>query len=269
MKVVVTIPTYNEIETIGEVIDRLKSTFRKMRRHDFFILVIDGNSPDGTGDLVKEKGLNDPTIKLLKEDEKAGLGAAYIQGFRHAMYLMDADVLVEMDGDLQHKPEDILKLMKEIDGGADYVIGSRFIEGGSIPKTWATFRKFLSIYGSKFARFVLGIKEISDFTSGFKATRVKNYMEKIDLNDISSDGFSYKIEFLYRLCKMGAKIKEVPIDFGLRDRGTSKMEAITFVESLYLVLKLRALEYKTFLLFAVVGVIGFLLDVVFLTFMCF
>ena len=260
MKIVVTIPTYNESETIGTVIDQVMEEAKKVQKHDIFMLIVDGNSPDGTAEIVRKKSTKYPNVKLLMEDEKKGLGAAYIYGFKHAINVMDADVLIEMDGDLQHKPEDVVKLIAEIDSGADYVIGSRFIEGGSIPEDWAFYRKFLSKYGSLFTKMVLGIKSVTDYTSGFKATRVKGFMDKLDLNEITSSGFSYKMELLYKLNKMGAKIKEIPIEFGKRDKGASKMELKNFMESLWLVMNLRAQDSRAFLTFLAVGAIGFFVD---------
>ncbi len=260
MKVVITIPTYNEVENIGLVLDCITEASKKMLKHDFFVLVVDANSPDGTGSLVEQKSKKNPNIKLLVEEEKLGLGAAYIFGFKYAVNVMDADVVIEMDGDMQHKPDDVLRLVAEIDKGSDYVIGSRFTEGGSIPKEWTLYRKVLSRYGSIFAKLVLGIRQIHDFTSGFKATRVKGFLEKIDLSAISSNGFAYKIELLYKMYLMGAKITEVPIAFGLRDRGSSKMEMSNFLDSFLLVLRLRVEQSKSFFIFLIVGSLGFIVD---------
>lgn len=260
MKVVITIPTYNEVENIGLVLDGITEAAKKMLKHDFYVLVIDANSPDGTGQVVEQKSKKNPNIKLLVEDTKQGLGAAYMFGFKYAINVMDADVVVEMDGDMQHSPDDVIRLIAEIDKGSDYVIGSRFTQGGSIPSEWSLYRKVLSRYGSVFAKVVLGIKSITDYTSGFKATRVKGYLEKIDLGSIASNGFAYKIELLYKMYLMGAKMTEIPIAFGLRDRGSSKMEMSNFLDSLLLVIRLRAAQSKNFLIFLVVGSIGFAVD---------
>lgn len=260
MKIVVIIPTYNEAETIGEVMSRLQTSFKTMLRHDFFILVVDGNSPDGTADIVKSQTEKTRTVKLIVEKEKSGLGSAYMQGFKYAMDILEADVVVEMDADLQHKPEDVVRLVAEIDNGADYVIGSRFIDGGSIPDDWSTYRKFLSNAGNIFTKYVLWIFNVNDFTSGFKAARVKGFLDKIDFNTIKSKGFAYKIDFLFRYHSLGAKIKEVPIEFGLRDRGDSKMEKSNFMQSLSVVLQLRAEKSRNFLTFLSVGIVGLMVD---------
>lgn len=260
MKVVVTIPTYNEVETIEPVIQTVLDGSKNMLKHDFMILVIDGNSPDGTADIVRRMSNRYPNVHLIVEEEKKGLGAAYIEGFKYAMNVLDADIVVEMDGDGQHDPKDVFRLVEGIDAGGDHVIGSRFTEGGSIPEEWEFYRKFLSRYGSIFTKLVLGIRSVNDFTSGFKATRVKGYLDKINFDEISSSGFSYKIELLYKFYKMGGNVVEVPIVFGVRDRGTSKMEFRNLLDSFWLVVKLRAADTKNFLLFMVVGGIGFFVD---------
>lgn len=260
MKIVITIPTYNEAANIAPLIEQLELEFKKMLRHDFFILVLDDSSPDGTADVVRGLSKKYPNVSLLLRTEKSGLGTAYLAGFDHAINIMSADVVVEMDADFQHDPKDVLRLIEEIDKGADYVIGSRFTKGGSIPKEWGIHRKFLSRGGNLFSKIVLGMWKTQDFTSGFKASRVKGFMEKIKLSDVKSKGFAYKIDLLYRMHKLGAKTVEVPIEFGLRDRGNSKMEISTILDSFLLVLRIRATEYQSFLLFLVVGSIGLAVD---------
>jgi dolichol-phosphate mannosyltransferase len=151
-------------------------------------------------------------------------------------------------------------LVQAIDDGADYAIGSRFVEGGSIPEDWALYRKFLSRGGNIFSKIVLGIFNVNDFTSGFKASRVEGFVDRLKLDNILSDGFAYKIDLLYRMHRLGAKIKEVPIAFGLRKKGDSKMEGNNMIDSLRVVITLRLREFQRFLKFAVVGGIGFVTD---------
>jgi len=194
------------------------------------------------------------------ETEKNGLGAAYTYGFKHAMKEMGAEVLVEMDADFQHDPNDVPRLIEALDSGADYVIGSRFIKGGSIPKDWALYRKFLSWGGNIFSKLVLGMFTVNDFTSGFKASRVKGFAENLDLDNVLSKGFAYKIDLLYKMHRLGAKIKEVPIAFGLREEGTSKMEGNNMFDSLKVVLMLRLGQLQRFLKFVVVSFIGLFTD---------
>jgi len=260
MKVVVVIPTYNEYENIKLLIPELIEEFSHFLQHQLHILVVDGNSPDGTGKLVLELGKNNPNIHLLKEKEKAGLGAAYIYGFRYAMEKLKADAVVEMDADFQHNPKDFTKLLKAFDQDYDYIIGSRYIKGGSVPKEWAFYRKLLSLGGSLFSKIVLGIFNVNDFTTGFKVSRVEGFLNKIDLNSVNSSGFAYKIDLLFKMHNLGAKIKEVPINFGLRDRGDSKMEKDNMLDSLRVVLLLRYQQSKSFFKFIIVGFMGLFVD---------
>ena len=262
MKIVIVIPTYNEAKNIGRLIDSLAIEFEKIPNHEFNILVVDGNSPDGTADVVREKEKKHNFVYLLIEKEKAGLGAAYVYGFKYAMKELSADVLVEMDADFQHDPKELLSLIREIDNGYDYVIGSRFVKGGSIPKEWEFKRKVFSKMGNMVSRIVLGIPNVSDFTTGYKASRVKGFADSIDLDNILSKGFAYKMDLLYKMFKAGAKIKEVPITFGVRDEGKSKMEKNNPKDSLRVVFTLRLREEKTqkFLRFCAVGFVGLFVD---------
>ncbi len=260
MKIVIVIPTYNESQNIGRLIPLLIDQFQKFPQHNFDVLVVDGNSPDGTGQVVKDLATRFKNIHLLLEEKKAGLGAAYIFGFSYALRQFDAEAIVEMDADLQHSPEDFSKMLIEFDKGADYVLGSRYIQGGSIPKEWAFYRKFLSIGGNIFTRIVLGIFNVSDFTTGFKISRVRGFLDKIDLTAINSSGFAYKMDLLFKMHKLGAKIKEVPITFGLRDRGDSKMEKDNAIDSLKVVLGIRLKESQSLIKFLLVGIAGLVTD---------
>jgi len=262
MKIVVVIPTYNEAKNIGRLIEVLDVEFKKIPSHEFNLLVVEGNSPDGTADVVREKMKKYPFVKLLMEEKKAGLGSAYVYGFKYAINELKADVLVEMDADFQHDPLELASLIKEIDNGYDYIIGSRFVKGGSIPKEWELKRKLFSKLGNLVSKVILGIRGVSDFTTGYKVSRVKGYADSIDLDNILSKGFAYKIDLLYKMHKVGAKIKEVPIKFGLRDEGDSKMEKNNLKDSLRVVitLRLRDEETRKFLRFCIVGLIGFIVD---------
>lgn len=260
MNVVVIIPTYNEAENLKRLIPVLAEEFKKIPAHNLYALIVDGNSPDGTSDLVKEFQKQYQFLKLYTETKKAGLGAAYIVGFKHAMAQLNADVIIEMDADFQHDPKDLVRLMQEIDAGYDYVIGSRFVKGGSIPQSWSIKRKLFSTLGSIFSKVVLWVFDINDFTSGFKASRVHGFVDKLNLDAILTKGFAYKIELLYRMHKLGAKVKEIPIAFGLRDRGDSKMERDNLMDSMRVVLTIRFLENKSFFMFIIVGFIGLGVD---------
>lgn len=259
MNIVVIIPTYNEAENIGRMIDVLVGEeFPKIKNHKMHLLVVDDNSPDGTAEIVKKKQGQYKNIHLLS-GEKEGLGIAYARGMRYAMEKLKADAVIEMDADFQHDPRDVKRLVAEFDEGYDYVIGSRYIKGGSIPQQWELYRKFLSWGGNMFARFVLLLLRIHDVTSGFKLTRVKGFLDKVDLDSLLSASYAYKIHLLYEIVKnRGAKAKEVPIKFHFRERGSSKIESEDVRESFKVVilLVLRSRFFK----FAVVGFIGYLVN---------
>jgi len=262
MKIVVVIPTYNEAKNIGRLIEALDVEFKKVPEYEFNILVVDDSSPDGTADVVREEMKKFDFVHLLVRKEKAGLGAAYVHGFKHAMEELGADVLVEMDADFQHDPKELANLIKEIDNGYDYIIGSRFTKGGSIPESWELKRKLFSKGGNTLSKIILGVRGVNDFTTGYKVSRVKGFANSIDLDNILSQGFAYKIDLLYKMYKAGAKIKEVPITFGLRDEGTSKMEKNNLKDSLRVVttLRLKDLETQKFLKFCAVGFTGLFVD---------
>jgi dolichol-phosphate mannosyltransferase len=260
MKIIVVIPTYNEVENIRLLVPILFEQFKMIPVHSVHVLVVDGNSPDGTAHEVTKLISTYPNLHLLIEQKKAGLGVAYACGFKYAMEELNADVIVEMDADFQHDPKDVERLIAEIDNGYDYVIGSRYIKGGSIPQEWGFSRKLQSFGGNLFSKIVLGIFSVNDFTSGFKASRVKGFMDRLDLGSILSKGFAYKLDLLFRMHRLGAKIKEVPIVFGLRDIGKSKMEGNNIIDSMRVVLTLRAKESQNFLKFVVVGFLGLFTD---------
>src|SRR3989344_4344587 len=209
MRIVIVTPTYNEAANITPLLQKLLEQFSKQSNHEYSILVVDASSIDGTQNEVNSLSQIHSNIHLLNEGKKSGLGAAYIKGFDYAVKNLGAEVLVEMDADFQHPPEGVIRLISEIDNGYDYVIGSRFIKGGSIPKDWAFYRKFLSYGGNIFAKMVLGIFDVNDFTSGFKASRVRGFVDKIDFNSVISSGFAYKIDLLYKMHNLGAKLKEI------------------------------------------------------------
>lgn len=260
MKIVIIIPTYNEAENIGKLIEAVSGVIKNIS-HETRVLVVDGTSPDGTADVVRKKMKSYKFVDLVVK-EKGGLGADYIYGFKYAMSRLNADVIIEMDADFQHDPNDLPKLIAEIDNGYDYVIGSRFVKGGSIPKNWAFKRKLYSKLGNITSKVILGVFNVNDFTTGYKVSRVKGFVDKIDFDTILSKGFAYKINLLYKMYKLGAKIKEVPIDFSLRDGGTSKMEGNNAIDSLRVVLTLRLKDKNTqkFLKFCSVGFIGLFTD---------
>lgn len=261
MKIVVIIPTYNEKVNIEKLIPLLEDKILpEVKTSTMSILVADDNSPDGTGDVVKDFMKKWSNLSLLS-GPKEGLGAAYVRAMRHAMDEMDADAVIEFDADFQHDPEVIPRLVAEAEKGADYVIGSRYVKGGSIPKEWGLHRKFLSFFGSLFARVVLLTFNIHDMTSGVKLTKT-SYLKKVDLEHLYSKYYAYKIQILYEVVKMGAKVKEIPVVFSERENGSSKLTQRDLVESFWVVIRLRIRDSQKFLKFLVVGGIGFVINAV-------
>jgi dolichol-phosphate mannosyltransferase len=222
----VVLPTYNEALNIEEVIEKVRAAVPHAQ-----ILVVDDGSPDGTADLAEELGRELGNVSVLRRSGKAGLGSAYRTGFREGL-ARDQDVMIEMDSDLQHDPAALPSLLAAIDDGADLVIGSRYVAGGTIPD-WALHRRLLSRWGNRYAGFVLGLP-VRDVTAGFRAYRA-TALEKIDLDAVKADGYGFQIEMAYAVKRTGGRIVEVPISFRDRVRGTSKMSSRIVVEALGLV----------------------------------
>ncbi|MBI2268165.1 MAG: glycosyltransferase family 2 protein [Candidatus Blackburnbacteria bacterium] len=259
MKIVVIIPTYNERENIGRMLDILvKDEFSKIKNHKMEVLVVDGQSPDGTSEVVNEKMKKYKQVNLLLTN-KGGLGADYAKGMKYAIEKMKADAVFEFDADFQHDPGDIKRLVAAMDLGADYVIGSRYIPGGAIPKEWGMHRKFLSFFGSLFARVVLLMLNVHDMTSGFKLTKTE-FLKKVDLDHLLSRYYAYKIHILHDVVKLGAKIVEVPIVFYERKEGSSKISRKDLFDSFRVVILLRLRDSKRFIKFGIVGTVGYMLN---------
>ncbi len=233
MKIVVIIPTYNEEKAIGSLINVLEEEFLAIKGHYLSIVIVDGNSFDGTAGAVRVKMGECDNIYLITEKEKRGLGVAYIAGMNYAIRRLAADAIIEFDGDFQHDPKDIKRLIAELDNGYDYVIGSRYVPGGEVPKEWEWHRKFLSRFGSLFIKWILWLPT-NDNTSGLKLSRVKNFAEKLPLdeNKILSRRHAYKIHLLYEMIQLGARVKEIPIKFLERKSGSSKSSLEDILESL-------------------------------------
>jgi len=265
---VVVIPTYNEASSIGEMIDFLfTKTFPEIKDWNMNVLVVDDTSPDGTYKVVQGLQKKYKNLHLSLSKEKAGIGGAYVRGFKYAMSELKADVVIEFDGDFQHPPQTIPVILKEIDNGYDYVLGSRKIKGGSNPKGWGFKRVFFSEFGGFTARFILffpfkNFWKITDPTTGLKASRVKGFVDTMDMDHLYSRSFAYKLEFLFKMVLLGAKVKEIPLQFGLRESGASKIEPQTAKDILKTVIKLRWHDpfVQKFLKFGVVGGLGFVIN---------
>lgn len=230
-------------------------------------MYVDGNSPDGTSEVIREKQKKHKNLDLLIETKKEGIGAAYVKGFRRAIKKYNADVVIEMDSDFQHPPRDIAVMLKEIDNGADYVLGSRKIKGGSNPKGWGFKRLFFSEVGGLVSRFVLffpskAFFKVTDPTTGFKASRVKGFVDTMEMDKLYTKSFGYKLEFLSKMIQLGAVIKEIPLQFGLRATGESKIEPQTAKEIFRTVFLLRLNDptTKKFIKFGTIGFLGFIVN---------
>jgi dolichol-phosphate mannosyltransferase len=266
MKIVIISPTYNEKVNIEKMIPLLEQEiFPQIKNHEMKILIVDDNSPDGTGEAVRECMKKWKNIELLV-GEKKGLGAAYVRGMKYAMEKMDAYAVIEFDADFQHNPHDIPRLIKAMDEGADYVIGSRYIKGGAIPQKWGIDRKILSIFGSLFTQVMWLNFSIHDMTSGFKLTKT-SVLRRVDLAHLLSYKFAYKLHILHDIVRLGAKVTEVPIIFLEREKGASKIRQEDQFESLYVVLRLAIDDRKRFIKFLFVGGTGFILQYI-VTYIC-
>lgn len=237
MNIVICMPTYNEKDNVGKMIDTLfKEVFPQIKKHKMMLLIFDDTSPDGTWKVVQQKMKTYKNLYLSLAEGKQGLGYGYKRAFRYAIDQLKADAVMEMDVDFQHDPNDVPRFVNAFDQGADYVVGSRYIPGGSIPKEWGMDRKFLSIVGNLFYQITLLMFNIHDFTTGFRLARVKGFLDKMDFNKIFIKSFAYKTLLLYEMIKRGAKVVEIPLNFKLRKMGDSKMTTNTFMESLKVIL---------------------------------
>jgi dolichol-phosphate mannosyltransferase len=221
-RVVVVMPTYNEAENLPWIVGRLRTAQPAVD-----VLVVDDDSPDGTGAIADELAAADPAVRVVHRTEKAGLGAAYLHGFRVAL---DAgyDVIGEMDADGSHQPEQLDRLLDAL-GGADLVIGSRWVPGGAVVN-WPLRRELLSRGGNLYVRLLLGVR-VRDATAGYRLFR-RATLEKIDLESVQSTGYVFQTDLVARTLNAGLTVREVPIEFVERVRGDSKMSGAVATESL-------------------------------------
>ncbi|MBO0595947.1 polyprenol monophosphomannose synthase [Nesterenkonia sp. E16_7] len=222
MKILTIIPTYDEIDALPGTVERLRAAVPTSD-----VLIVDDNSPDGTGDFAEELADQDPQINVLHRKAKNGLGGAYIAGFHWGLE-RGYDVLVELDADGSHQPEQLPKLLAKIDE-ADLVIGSRWVPGGSVVN-WPLHRVAISRAGSLYSRTLLGLK-VRDITAGFRVFR-RSVLEEIDLGSIESVGYGFQVDMTFRVASMGKTIAEVPITFVERTQGESKMSSNIVVEAM-------------------------------------
>jgi dolichol-phosphate mannosyltransferase len=228
MRVTVCLPTYNEYEN-------LEPMLRALGEHGVRVLVIDDNSPDGTGQLAERFAQELDYVDVLHRPRKEGLGPAYLAGFRRAL-ADGAERILEMDCDFSHDPKDVPRLIAATDE-ADLALGSRYVEGGEVGN-WGAARRAVSAAGSLYARVLLSVP-IRDLTGGFKCYR-RTVLETIDLDTIHSKGYAFQIETTYRALRAGFRVVEVPIRFVDREVGGSKMSRAIVLEAIWKVPLLRA-----------------------------
>jgi dolichol-phosphate mannosyltransferase len=224
LRVLVVVPTYNERDNLPLIVGRVRAAVPTAH-----LLVADDASPDGTGQLADHLAANDPNVHVLHRPGKAGLGAAYLDGFdwggKHGF-----DVLVEMDADGSHQPEQLPSLLERIEEGADVVLGSRYVPGGEV-QNWPRHREMLSRGGNFYTRILLGIP-LRDATGGYRAYRT-TALEKLTLADVESQGYCFQVDLARRAVRAGLRVEEVPITFVERVLGSSKMSQAIVVEALW------------------------------------
>jgi dolichol-phosphate mannosyltransferase len=227
-KAVICLPTYNER-------DNLEPMLRALGGKGVRVLVIDDNSPDGTGPLADRLATELDYVDVLHRERKEGLGPAYLAGFRRAL-ADGAELVLEMDCDFSHDPNDVPRLLAAVESGADLALGSRYVPGGGV-RNWGLLRRIISAGGSLYARLLLSV-EVRDLTGGFKCYR-REVLEAIDLDAVDSKGYAFQIETTYRVLRAGFKVVEVPITFADREVGGSKMSKAIVAEAIWKVPGLR------------------------------
>ena len=228
MKATLCLPTYNERENLEKMV-------RALGGKGVQVLVADDNSPDGTGEIADRLAAELDYVEVLHRERKEGIGPAYLAAFEHVLR-GDSELILEMDCDFSHDPNDVPRLIAACEAGADLALGSRYVPGGGT-RNWGLVRRVISWGGSFYARVILGL-HVHDLTGGFKCFR-REVLETLDLGSVESKGYAFQIELTYRAVKRGFKVVEVPIVFVDRTEGTSKMSKKIFLEAVVRVPTLR------------------------------
>ncbi len=221
-RVLVIVPTYNEVENVERILERLQASVPEAHA-----LVVDDGSPDGTGELAEKLAVRDPRVHVLRRAGKHGLGPAYVAGFRWARE-HGYDVVVEMDADGSHAPEQLPRLLAALEG-ADLVLGSRYVPGGNV-EDWPVHRLLLSRLGNRYTRWLLRLP-LTDATGGFRAVRA-DLLGRLPFDDVASQGYCFQVDWAWRAVRAGARVSEVPITFTERTFGRSKMSGSIVREAL-------------------------------------
>jgi dolichol-phosphate mannosyltransferase len=227
------LPTYNERENIKHFVEALQNVF-KSNKLDGHIIIVDDNSPDGTGKIADGLASRYPNLSVIHRPQKQGIGPAYVAGFKKALQT-DTRYIFEMDCDFSHDPAYVPVFLNAI-ADADLVLGSRYVPGGKV-KNWGLGRRIISRGGGLYAKWILGVN-VNDLTGGLKCFR-REVLEALDLDSVSSQGYGFQIELTYRAIKKGFRVKEIPITFSDRQIGQSKMSRKIVLEAALLVWKLR------------------------------
>jgi len=228
-RTIVVLPTYDEAENLPLIVPEILA-----QSEEVSVLVVDDDSPDGTGKLADELAADDPRVRVLHRSEKQGLGAAYRAGIARALEL-GAEVIIQMDADFSHPPDQIPTLLREIEHH-DVVLGSRYLDGITVVN-WPIERILISYFGNQYARLATGLP-ISDMTGGFRCVR-REMLDRMGFERVRADGYAFQIEMNFRFVHAGARIKEIPFFFLDRTRGESKLSLQIGVEALWIVWWLR------------------------------
>jgi dolichol-phosphate mannosyltransferase len=231
MRPIIILPTYNEKENIADIVREIFA----MGISDLHLIIVDDNSPDGTGHIADDLAAQNKNVQVLHRLKKEGLGQAYVAGFKAALQDTENEFIFEMDADFSHQPKYLNDFLEKIKT-ADLVLGSRYIKDGGV-ENWNIFRRYISWQANSIIRLILGLP-IRDLTGGYKCFRRK-VLEQMDLNNVESSGYNFQIEMTYKAHKKNFKIVETPIVFVERRAGTSKFNVAIMVESFWKVMKLR------------------------------
>ncbi len=261
-KVVIVMPVWNEAENIKKMVKQLLEVEFPTINADMHLLVVDNHSKDKTEEIVKTTSKKFKNVSIIQQ-QNSGLGWAYVSGFKHAINNLKADAVLEMDGDFQHPTRFVKPMVDAFLAGAEYCIGSRYVKGGSIPKEWALSRRAVSYFGNLFIRLVLLKPSIHDLTTGFRLSKVKGVLDKIDLDNLMElNRFAYKVDLLYQCLKNSKKTVEVPLEFAPRTMEKSKFNPKEMISTFKVAIILGIKDKMKIIKFGIVGGTGFVVNYV-------
>ncbi|MDP3974367.1 MAG: glycosyltransferase [bacterium] len=251
---VIIIPTYNEAQNIQKLIEGIFEIKNQIPKWELKVLIVDSNSPDNTSSIIKNLQKQNKNVYLV-QTKKEGLGKAYVTGFKYSLKNLDPYVLFEMDADLSHDPANIPNFLNEIENGADFVIGTRYSKGGSIPKDWAYHRKLFSVLGNIVIRLGFARLNISDWTSGYRS--IKSWVVKQSVNKVDKfSGYVFQVATLDEAIKNNAKIVEIPINFTDRIEGVSKINSLQYIVQTLI----YVFTHSSFIKYVIVGATSAAID---------